>query len=166
MAVEMFLKIDGMTGGSNNYNHKGWADLLSWSWDLDREPDNRQASTKDARHMNEISLVKAVGTDSTELMKLFAAGKPIKKVEIKVAPVVGKRDAQQKYIGITLEDVVIKSINAGGSIEESVFKERITLHFGKIKYEYHHYGDVAATGGAATSTNYAFGWDLVADTAC
>ena len=161
MAVEMFLKVEGVVGGSRNYHHKGWADVLSWTWGLDRG----QGGMGDAMRMNSLSLTKATGIDSTALMVLFAAGKPIKKAEISVVPVVGKRDAQQKYVAITLEDVIVQSITTGGSAEESVFKENITLLFGKITYEYHHYADVATDGAAAALKSYTFGWDLVANAA-
>lgn len=162
MAVEMFLRMDGVAGGSRNYNHKGWADLITWSWDLDRAGEADHPST-DEPHMNEICLVKAVDIDSTALMSLFAERKTIKTAEINIVPVVGKRDVQQKYIAITLEDVRINSIKTGGSVEESVFKEKISLQFGKIKYEYHDYGDIGPNGTAGrTLTSYAFSWDVTA----
>ena len=165
MAVEIFLRVDGVTGGSQSYGHKGWADLLNWSWDLERAPNPLAALGERALHMNEISLVKTVGVDSAALMTLFAGGTPIKSAEINIVPVVGKRDAQQKYIAIALEDVLIKSISTGGSLDESVFKEKITLIFGKVKYEFHHYAEIGPSGGARTLTSYAFDWDSKAPTA-
>jgi type VI secretion system secreted protein Hcp len=162
MAVEMFFRVDGVPGGSHNYSHKGWSDLLSWRWNLDRPVGTSHAI---AAPPNEISLVKAVGMDSTELMRLFAEGKPVKFAEIDIVPVVGKRDAQQKYLGITMHDVMIKSIDIGGSLDESVFKEKITLRFNKVKFEYHQYSDASASGGAPSLTDYAFDWDLLANPA-
>ena len=32
MAVDHFLKIEGIEGESEDQEHKGWIDLLSWSW--------------------------------------------------------------------------------------------------------------------------------------
>ena len=165
MAVEIFLRMDGVTGGSQNYGHKGWAELLSWRWDLDRAPDQLTALAARALHMNEISLVKTVGVDSAALMGLFAGGTVIKTAEINIVPVVGKRDAQQKYIAITLEEVLIKSISTGGSLEESVFQERITLIFSKVKYEFHHYAEIGPSGGARAVTSYEFDWELKPETA-
>ena len=165
MAVEMFLRLDGVTGGSQNYGHKGWAEVLTWSWDLDRVQGASEANPDSGLKMNEISLVKAVSVDSAAIMTLFAGGTAIKSAEIDIVPVVGKRDAQQKYITITLEEVLIKSISTGGSVDESVFKEKITLAFGKMKYEFHHYADVGPAGGVKTLTSYAFGWDLNTHTA-
>jgi type VI secretion system secreted protein Hcp len=161
MAVEMFLRIDGVTGGTLNYSHKGWADVLSYSWDLTRGPTNVGGGVQ----MNEISLVKAVGVDSAALMLLFAAGTPIKTAELSIIPTVGKRDAPQKYIGMTLEDVLITAISTGGGIDEQAFKEKVTLQFGKVKYEFHNYGEIGPSGATRVLTSFAFGWDLVAHTA-
>ncbi|MBI2803133.1 MAG: type VI secretion system tube protein Hcp [Gammaproteobacteria bacterium] len=160
MAVEMFVRLDGITGGSRNYYHKGWADVLSWSWGLERV----HGATGNMR-MNELSLIKAIGVESPAMMTAFAEGKPIKQVDLSIVPVVGKRDAQQKYVAITLEDVLIKSITTGGSAEESFFRENLTLCFGKIKYEYHQYADVGSDGGAGTPKSFAFGWDVAANAA-
>ncbi len=165
MAVEIFLRMDGVTGGSQNYGHKGWAEVLSWSWELDRAATPLAALAERAVHMNEISLIKTVGVDSAALMALFVNGTAIKTAEIDIVPVVGKRDAQQKYIALALEDVQIKSISTSGSLDESVFKEKITLVFGKVKYEFHHYAEVGPSGGARTLTSYAFDWELKTDSA-
>lgn len=32
MAIDMYLKVDGVTGESNDSNHKNWIDVLSFSW--------------------------------------------------------------------------------------------------------------------------------------
>ena len=164
MAVEMFVKLDGITGGSRNYYHKGWSDVLSWSWSLERVHGVSPGASDNMR-MNELSLINAIGIDSPAMMTAFAEGKPIKQVDLSIVPMVGKRDAQQKYVTITLEDVLIKSIITGGSAEESFFRENVTLCFGKIKYEFHQYADVGSDGGAATLKSFAFGWNVAANAA-
>lgn len=32
MAIDIFLKIDGIEGESQNANHKKWIDVLSFNW--------------------------------------------------------------------------------------------------------------------------------------
>ena len=32
MAIDMFLKVDCVTGESQDSNHKGWTDITSFSW--------------------------------------------------------------------------------------------------------------------------------------
>ena len=160
MAVEMFLRLDGITGGSRSYHHKGWSDLLSWRWGLDRAP-----GADAALHMNEIILIKPVGMESSALMTLFAERKLVKAAEIHVVPVVGKRDAQQKYLALTLEGLLIKSIMTGGTAEDSVFSENITCTFDKVKFEFNQYADAGPDGGAQKAESYIFGWDIAANKA-
>lgn len=162
MAVEMFMRLDGVKGGSRNYHHQGWSDLLSWSWDLERIREGAQAGVT---NMNEISVVKAIGIDSAALMNLFAEGAAIASAEISAVPVVGKREARQKYVSIALEDVRIQAISTDGTTDESFFKEHVTLSFGKVRFEFSQNSEAAATPGPATATSYAFGWDLAANTA-
>lgn len=32
MAIDMFLKVEGVTGESKDSNHTGWTDITSFSW--------------------------------------------------------------------------------------------------------------------------------------
>ena len=64
MALEIFLRLVGVTGGSRNYYHPGWADVLSWQWCLSA-PD--AGATPD-----QIKLVKRVGIESPMVMTLWA----------------------------------------------------------------------------------------------
>lgn len=161
MALEIYLRVDGITGGTANYSHRGWADVQSYSWVLTRD-----AADPAIAHMNEITVVKQVGIESTGLMTLFAARTPIKSAELSVIPTVGKRDVPMKYLTLALEDVRITSISTGGSIDENAFRETITLQFARVKYESHHYGEIGPAGAARATSSHAFGWDLVGGTAC
>lgn len=160
MSVEMFLRLDGVTGGSRNYQHRGWADLVAWRWNLDQAVATAAGGAGAGVQMNEIVLDKHVGVESTDLMRLFAEGATVPKAEISVVPVVGKRDAPQKYLAITLEDVTVRSLRTSGSVEDPVFKETLTLRFARVRYEFHHYTDQVQSGGAPAMTSYAFTWNL------
>jgi type VI protein secretion system component Hcp len=48
---------------------------------------------------------------------------------------VGKREAQKNYVNIIMEDVIIKSVVTGGGIDDSFFKEHLTLVFDRITFE-------------------------------
>ena len=161
MALEIFLRIDGITGSTRNFAFKGCADVLSWSWDLVHT--NPEANSYENVEMNKISIVKRIGTDSPALMKLFAEQTTSKTAELTALPIIGKREAKQKYLNIILEDVMVKSIRAGGNIEEDLFSETILLQFGKMNYEYHQYTTASQMGTAATESSHAFGWDIAAN---
>ena len=162
MAVEMFLKLDGIAGGSRNYHHKGWADMISWQWAVQ----GASALSADALpRMNELTLTKALGMESPTLMSLCAQGKRVASAEIHVVPVVSKRDAQQKYLALTLEDLRITSIETGGGLDNNVFVETLTLEFRRVRFEFNQYAASGPDDGAQQVESYSFGWDVVANQA-
>lgn len=55
MALEMFLKMDGVVGGTRNYQHKGWSDMLSWNWNLECVADNA-GGDRPCVNMNQITI--------------------------------------------------------------------------------------------------------------
>jgi type VI secretion system secreted protein Hcp len=160
MSVAMFLKMDGITGDSKNYDHKGWSDVVSWSWGLSSNRNSAQLHDDDMTSFKEISISKRIGMDSTDIMLLFALGKSVKNVELNIIPVVGARDAKQKYLSMLMEDVVIKSITTGGSTAEDFFKENIVLLFDKIRFVYNHNTAANSQNPEGTSLDFKFGWDI------
>lgn len=160
MPVEMFIKLDGIQGDSRNYQHKGWSDILEWNWGMSAllDPENTRKTS-----INEITITKQIGIDSTDFMLLFTQGKTVKNAEINIIPTVAKREARQKYLHMQMEDVTIKSIHTSGSAGDESFKEQITLNFSKVRLTYNPYLVSSAENPEATSIDYKFGWDIRAD---
>lgn len=157
MPIEMFIRLDGIQGDSKNYQHKGWSDILSWQWGMSGNVDSSNNRTTS---IDEITITKQIGIDSTAFRLLFSQGKIVKSAEINVVPVVAKREARQKYLYMQLEDVMIKSIDMGGSAEEDTFKEHITLNFGKVRLTYNPYFVASADNPDAKSIDYKYGWNI------
>lgn len=154
MAVEIFLKLDGVTGSSRNYHHNGWGDVLGWNWSLARVAAPMTGSP--AVEMNEITVTKALGIDSPAFMTLLAEGRTVANAKLDIVPVVGKREAQQKYVSMSFDDVTVQEIRVGGTAEESASEEQITLRFARVRFEFHHQGAPAADGKAASSDIHSF----------
>lgn len=160
MSVEMFLKLDGVTGGSKNYIHKGWADVASWAWTMGSNRNLPQVNGDDETSFREISVVKRIGSDSTEIMSLYAQGKTIPSAELDIVPIVAKREAKQKYLSIRMEDVLIKSIVTGGNSSEEFFNENLVLLFGKVRFEYSFNASPGTETAGGPAVDYKFGWDI------
>ncbi len=135
MSLEMHMKIDGVSGEITGLNHKGWSEIHSWNWGMTSNRKVSDDAEKSKTSLNELSVIKKLGTDSTAIRLLFAQSKTIPNVEFSVIPAVGKREAKSKYVHIVMENVVIKSVVTGGASDESSFKEHITFLFEKIKFE-------------------------------
>ncbi len=163
MSVEMFLKMDGISGGSKNYEHNGWADVISWGWGMISNRNSSQVNDNDKTSFREIAITKRIGADSAAIMLLYAGGKTIKYADLDIIPVVAKREAKQKYLSIHMEDVLVKSIITGGNSSEALFNENIILLFNKVRFEYnaHTAASVENPGTGATSIDYKFAWDIL-----
>ena len=160
MSLQMFMKIDGVSGDSKNFQHKGWSEFLSWNWDMTSNRTTAKESDGDQTSLNEISVIKNIGVDSADIRLLFAQGKTIPSVVLSITPVAVKRQAATKYLSMTLEQVIIKSIVTGGGVEDLPFKEHLTLLFDRIGFEYNKNVAVIATNPTAISEDYEFGWNV------
>ena len=150
MALEIFLRLDGVTGGSRNYYHPGWADVVSWQWHL--------CSEGSSLAPDQLKVVKRVGMESPALMQLWAQSGVVPAAEISIVPVVGKRDAQQKFISVKFENLRVLAVEIGGSCDDNHATETLTLKFAQVRFEYHHYADATPDSPTGTVQTVAFDW--------
>jgi hypothetical protein len=161
MSLQMFMKMEGVSGGSAHFQYKGWCDVLSWNWGMTSNRKSTQGNGEDKTSLNEISVIKPIGIDSPAIRLLFAQGKSIPSVEFSVTPVMNKREVQTKYISMRMEDVVIKSIISGGGVDDKFFKEHLTLCFDRINFEYSQNAQVSNENGAGSAAvEYNFRWQV------
>jgi len=163
MSLHMFMKIDGVTGGARDYKHKGWSEVLSWNWGMTSNRKSTQGDDNVKTSFNEISVVKPTDIDSPDIRLLFAQGKVIPAIEFSITPVVAKRQVEGKYMSIKLEDIVIKSIVTGGSVEDNFFKEHVTLLFDRINFEFTKADDMKENVKSTGSHDFHFKWDVAAN---
>jgi len=157
MSLLMNMKLEGITGESTSFRHKGWFEVISWNWGMSS---NRKAAYDDGAKtsLNEISVIKPIGIESIDIRLLFAQGKTIPRIDFNILPVTGKREVQKNYVDIKMEDVVIKSIVTGGSSEDNFFKEHITFIFNRISFECNR--PVADDGDIKDVEDHIFGWSV------
>lgn len=163
MALEMFLRLDGVEGSSRNYHHQGWADIASWKWGMKRERIRDGEKIRDVTRLDEIALVKAVGAESPAMMVLCAGGTRIASGELSIVPVVGKREAQRKYLVMTFENIIIRAITTGGTTEDSFLSEEVALRFASVRYDFFEPQRADAAAGAEVDA-HTFQWNPAAGT--
>ena len=116
MAVDYFLKIDGIDGGSQDDKHKEWIEVLSFSWGTSRGG---------SKH-HDFQIVKSMDKASPLLAMASCNGKSPGQAMF-VARKAGGRD-QQEYLKIKLTDVLISSYNTAGSSDDNPI-ETVSLNF-------------------------------------
>lgn len=154
MAVDYFLKIDGIAGESQDSKHKDEIDLESWSWGATQQGTHAGGGGGGAGKVNmqDFAFVMTVNKASPLLMFACSNGEHIKSALLTCRKA-GKE--QQEYLKIKLSDLLVSSYQTGGSSGSVVPTESISLNFSKVEFEY--YPQNAKGGLDAKVFKY---WDL------
>jgi type VI secretion system secreted protein Hcp len=134
MAVDYFLKIDGVESESTDKKHKNEIDVESWSWGATQ---TGAASGHGAGggagkvSMQDFHFVMKVNKASPILMLSCATGKHIKAATLTCRKAGGD---QQEYMKITMTDLLVSSYQTGGSGE--IPMDQVAINFSKIEFEY------------------------------
>ena len=162
MALDMFLNMGAKIKGESRdkvQGPKGDIDILSWSWGMSQSGTTHMGGGGGAGKANfqDISLTKYVDKASNGLMTALAKGSHIEKCVLLVRKA---GEGQQRYIQITMEEVLVSSLSTGGSGGEDRLTENVTLNFAKVKFSY---AVQDSKGGVAADAD--FGWDIAANVA-
>jgi type VI secretion system secreted protein Hcp len=136
MAVDMFLKLDGIKGESQDeQGHKDEIDVLAFSWGGSQSGTGHTGGGSGAGKVSvqDLSITKYVDKASATLLLKMCNG-----AHIKTGLLVVRKAGESplEYIKLTLDDVLIAGISNGGSGGEDRLTENLTLNFSKFKYEY------------------------------
>lgn len=153
MAVDMFLKLEGIKGESKDTKHKDEIQIEGFSWGMAQVASMAVGGGGGAGKVSvhDISITKTVDSATAALMLNCCSGKHIPSGLLTV------RKAGEKpleYLKITLTDVLIASVTQGAAGSDQV-SENVTLNFGKFKMEY----QVQKADGSGTPAGE-MGWDI------
>ena len=155
MAVDMFLKIDGVEGESTDDKHKGEIDIESFSWGEANLTDAARGSGGRAGKvsMQDFQFVTRFSKASVALLLGCASGEHFPKAAVSVRS--AGRD-QQEYLKWTLSDVQVTSYQTGASVGGDARPlDSFGLNFSKIEVSYK---EQKADG--SLGTEHRAGWDL------
>jgi type VI secretion system secreted protein Hcp len=160
MAIDVYLKIDGIKGESQDDKHKDWIECESVSWGL-HQPRSATSSTGGGHtaervEIEEITFSKLADLSSPTLMQTCAMGKTIPKAKFEFMRADGN-GVPIKYFEIELENVLVGAITPGLEAG-SILGEHVSLKFSKVKWRY---TQQKISGGGGGST--VGGWDLAAN---
>ena len=135
MAVDMFLKLDGIKGESKDHKHKDEIHIESFTWGLSQTGTFGSAGGGGAGKVNvhDISITKALDKSTPSLMLMCCNGKHIKEGLITV------RKAGEKpleYLKIKLQDILVSGVQHSGSSGGDLLSEALSLNFAKFQMEY------------------------------
>jgi type VI secretion system secreted protein Hcp len=153
--VDMFLKIDGIDGESQDSKHKNEIEVQTYSFGSTQT--GAQASGGGGGsgkvQMHDFHFTMKTSQASPKLFLHCANGKHIPKVVLTGRKAGGE---QQEYQKITLSDVLVSSFQMSGAQGDSEIPvEQITLNFAKIEMEYKEQKPDGSLGGTVKT-----GWNL------
>jgi len=160
MAADIFLKIEGVEGESEDSKHSGEIQLESFSWGVTQPGSasvNKGLGAGKAQ-VHDLHCVAGASKASPSLMAACASGEHFKKATLS-ARKAGKD--QQDYLIVTMTDVLVSNYQIGGSHQGSdIPNDQFALNFGKIELEYKEQKADGTLGGKVKK-----GWDVKKNTA-
>lgn len=155
MAVDYFLKIDGVPGESVDSKHKGAIQLEAFSWGETNPGSFERGGGGGAGkvQMQDLAFTSVVDKASPVLMLACATGKHMKEAVLTVRKA-GKD--QQEYLVIKLKDVIVTSYQAGGAEQGAGPVVQASLGFSQIQMEYRPQKPDGSLDSAVKA-----GWDVV-----
>jgi type VI secretion system secreted protein Hcp len=152
-AVDYFLKLDGISGESADAKHKGEIEVLSFSFGETRAgggPGRGGGAGK--VEMSDFAFTARTSKASPQLFLHCAQGKHIKQALLTVRKA---GQAQQEYLKIKLNDVLVSSYALGGDEEDGELQDAFELNFVKLAFDY-----FAQKADGSLDAGTHGGWDL------
>ncbi len=134
--IDLFLKIDGIPGESQDAKHKGEIDLQSFSWGETNEsgPSRAAGAAAGKVAMQDFHFATRVNKASPVLFLSCAMGKHIKEAVL-TARKAGKE--QQEFLVFKFSDLLISSYQIGGAeAEGEIPMDQVSFDFSRIDFDY------------------------------
>lgn len=157
MAVDMFLKLDGIKGESQDHKHKDEIHIESFSWGVSQTGSFGTGGGGGAGKVavHDISITKFLDKSTPALFLHCANGKHIPNGLLTF------RKAGEKpleYLKIKLQDILISSLQESGHGGGDLLSESVTINFAKFWVEYQ---EQKADGSGVPGGE--MGWDVKAN---
>jgi type VI secretion system secreted protein Hcp len=153
MAEDIFLKLAGIAGESQDAKHKGEIDISGWSWGVAQSPAPAAGGGAAGKaDFHALLLSKQVDLASAPLLAAVARGSRIATGTLTVRHAGA---AAQEFLVINLKDILVGSVTMTATEAGSRPVETVTLSFGQVDFEYTQFLASGAKG--ATKS---FKWDI------
>ena len=152
MAGDMFLKLDGIDGESQDEVHQNEMEVMSWGWGA-TNAGAFQAGTGGGTgkaSFQDISITKTIDKASPILFKACATGQHIDSGTITVRKAGGD---QLEYLVIQLTNVLVSSYSQSGSTGHDLPIDHFTLNMEQFQVTYK---QQAASGGGDASVDFGY----------
>jgi type VI secretion system secreted protein Hcp len=153
MASDMFIKIGDLGGESSDKDHEGQIDVLSWSWGMSQGGTMHGGGGGGAGKatVGDISLMKNLDKSSPNLIKACQTGQHIAEAILECRKAGG---TALPYYKLTMKDVLITSVQTGGSPHDERMTESVSLNFRSYTVVYQEQDEKGAKKGGEVKYGY------------
>ena len=161
MAVDMFLKLEGIKGESLDDKHKDEIEVLSWSWGATNSGTAGRPGGGSPSKVNiqDLSITKRYDKSSPQLFLRCARGQHIATATLSVRKA-GRRD-QDDYLKITMTDVMVSSYQTGVASGGDAPADSVSFNFAKVEIRYRPQTPDGSVAGPVTAC-----WNIRDNTDC
>ncbi|MCC8395141.1 type VI secretion system tube protein Hcp [Paraburkholderia sp. MMS20-SJTR3] len=130
---DIFIKIDGIAGESDDPAHPDEIEVLSWNWDITQQSALHTNSGGGATKatVSDLSFVHHIDRASPTLASHCFQGRYIPKAVLTMRKAGGR---PLEYLRVTIHDVVISHV--GSAAGDGLALEHVALSFARVKKEY------------------------------
>jgi type VI secretion system secreted protein Hcp len=135
LASDIFLKIDGIKGESQDSKHKDQIEILSWSWGQSTGTARVKKGRLPATCIQDLHLMKEVDSSTPALITNGILGNVAPTAVLTLRKAGG--DDPIEFLKLTMKNVTVVSFQVSGSDgSNSLPTESVSLHFESMTGEY------------------------------
>lgn len=151
--VDMFLKLDGINGESEDSTHPNEIQLYSFTFGVNNQGAGGfgKGSGASKSDVHDIVVTKLTDMATAPLMKACATGKTIGDAVITIRKAGG--DAPVEYLKADLKEVFVSQFHLGATDTGGIAQETVGLNFSKVEFHYTPQDNTGAPG-ATVSGGY------------
>lgn len=154
--VDIFIKLDGIEGESQDDKHKNEIEVQSCSLGVTNTGTFVTGGGGGSKHSNfhDLHFTKHIDKASPKLFEASATGNHIKKADLTFRKA-GQSGGQQEYFKVTLTDLLVSSYQLSDHSGADLPTEQISINFAKIEVDYKEQKADGSLGGSVKA-----GYDL------
>jgi type VI secretion system secreted protein Hcp len=135
MAQDIFLKLAGIKGESEDAEHKDEIEVLTWDWSVSQQSNMHLGSGGGAGKctVNDLAIEHHIDCATPNLIQYCLTGKHIDSAVLVMRKAGG---APLEYVRIMMEDVLITQVRSVHCASMRFPREEVRLSFARVRQEY------------------------------
>lgn len=151
-AQQIFLRLDGIQGDSQDDKHKGEIEILSYTQSFSNTARLARGTSSGPGRVTcgAVTVLKTIDRSSPHLIRLVTTGAHVPQGLITFQQAAGKYSTE--YYRIAMTDIVVTAVDQSDQPDPATIVEKVSILADQLTFEYRD-----STSGTTTK----FGWDCV-----